>query len=174
MTAELPDFDPSQVADLDVRDVIREGGEPLPAILAAADRLAPGGVLHLRSPFQPVPLFAVMGQRGFVHYSTMFASDDWSTWFWHEGEQVERHPEAVPAARSPAPDGSWDLRDLPPPEPLLALLERVETATTPFVVVLPFAPTPLAALLDGQGWAMAAPETLPDGSVVVTILPWGC
>jgi uncharacterized protein (DUF2249 family) len=174
MTAELPDFDPSQVADLDVRDVIREGGEPLPAILAAADRLAPGQVLHLRSPFQPVPLYAVMGERGFVHFSTMFTPQDWSTWFWHEGEQVERAGSSPPLARSSAPDGSWDLRDLPPPEPLLAILERVETATAPFRVVLPFEPAPLAALLDGQGWLMSVTETLPDGSVVVAILPGGC
>lgn len=169
MTAELPDFDPSHIADLDVRDVIRKGGEPLPAILAAADQLAPGGVLHLRSPFQPVPLYAVMGDRGFVHYSTMFANDDWSTWFWHEGEEVERPTPAPAAARSAAPEGSWDLRDLPPPEPLLAILERVESAAEPFRVVLPFAPAPLAALLDGQGWQMSATESLPDGSVAVTI-----
>lgn len=169
MIRALPDFNPSRISDLDVRDVIRQGGEPLPAILAAAERLGPGGILHLRSPFPPVPLYAVMGERGFVHYSTMFGSDDWSTWFWHEGDPVERHPDATPAVRTAAPDGAWDLRDLPPPEPLLAILERVETADAPFAVVLPCAPTPLAALLDGQGWAVLASMTLADGSVVVTL-----
>lgn len=173
MTPPFPDFNPANIVELDVRDILRTGGEPLPQILASAERLPPGWVLHLRSPFQPVPLFAVMAQRDFRHHTTMFAGDDWSTWFWRAGDEetVSRDAAAAPevVARSPAPEGTWDLRDLPPPEPLLAILAHVQDTTGAFTVVLPMAPTPLAALLDGQGWAVRDAVTLDDGSVVVTI-----
>lgn len=171
MTPPFPDFSPSRIVELDVREVIAAGREPLPTILAASEELAPGWVLHLRSPFQPVPLFTVMGERGFAHHSTMFAPDDWSTWFWREGEAVERAAPPAAPERAAAPPGSWDLRDLPPPEPLLAILARVEEAASPFSVVLPGHPAPLPHLLDGLGWTMIAQSPLPDGSVVLRMQP---
>lgn len=174
MNPPFPDFNPSRVHELDVRDILAGGGEPFPTIIGAADRLQPGWVLHLRTPFQPVPLYAVMAERGFHHYSTMFAGDDWSTWFWRVGDEdgAVRLGEApaIPAP-SPAPGGSWDLRHLPPPEPLVAILERVQDAAEAFRVVLPWAPAPLAALLDGQGWEVRADQVLADGSVVVVVAP---
>ena len=177
MSPPFPNFDPFRIIELDVRDILRSGGEPLPQILAAADRLPKGGVLHLRSPFQPVPLYTVLTERAFRHHSTMFAGDDWSTWFWRAADEgtVTRGPTAPvrPAERTPAPDGAWDLRDLPPPEPLLAILAHVQDVGTACRVVLPYAPTPLGALLDGHGWEVGPSEELADGSVVVAIRPRG-
>lgn len=167
-----PDFDPSHVRDLDVRAIIQGGGEPLGDILAAAEALPPGGVLHLRSPFQPLPLYRVMGERGFRHHSTMFDHDDWSTWFWRADEEAlaaAPTTDLVPAAMAPVPEGVWDLRDLPPPEPLLAIIERTREATGPFRVALPFYPTPLGALLEGHGWLVGDVTSLEDGSVVVEV-----
>lgn len=167
-----PDFDPSHVRDLDVRDLIQRGGEPLGDILTVADALPPGGVLHLRSPFQPLPLYRVLAERGFRHHSTMFGHDDWSTWFWRADEEAlttTRTPAAAPIEASPAPDDVWDLRDLPAPEPLLAILERTRDATGPFRVALPFHPTPLGAVLEGHGWRLGTMMALADGSVVVEV-----
>ena len=47
------DFDPAVVTDLDVRELIARGLQPLPLILEMANGLEPGRVLHIRSPFQP-------------------------------------------------------------------------------------------------------------------------
>ncbi|HET9133703.1 MAG TPA: DUF2249 domain-containing protein [Gemmatimonadales bacterium] len=167
-----PNFDPSHVRDLDVRDIIQRGGEPLGDILTASEALPPGGVLHLRSPFQPLPLYRVMAERGFRHHSTMFGHDDWSTWFWRADEEaLAAMPTAAaaPIEASPVPDGVWDLRDLPAPEPLLAIIERTRDATGPFRVALPFHPTPLGALLEGHGWRVGTTMSLADGSVVVEV-----
>jgi hypothetical protein len=174
MNPPFPDFDPSRIIELDVRGILQGGGEPLPQILAAADRLPQGWVLHLRSPFQPVPLYGVMAEHAFRHHSTMFAGDDWSTWFWRASEEVTatRTAAAPVVPRTPAPADARDLRDLPPPEPLLAILAHVQDVGTPCRVVLPYAPTPLAALLEGHGWEVGPSEELPDGSVVVAIRPW--
>lgn len=175
MNAPFPDFDPARLIEVDAGAILRGGGEPLQEILAAADRLDPGAVLHVRSPFQPTPLYAVMAERAFRHHSTMFAGDDWSTWFWRADEEaaVVRSGPAAGPSRVAAPPDARDLRDLPPPEPLLAILAHVQDGGIACRVVLPYAPTPLATLLEGHGWEVGPIEPLGDGSVVVTIRPRG-
>ena len=47
-----------------------------------------------------------------------------------------------------------DLRTLPPPEPMLRILERIEESEGPHTFLLPFAPTPLYPLLESYGWGV--------------------
>lgn len=159
----LPDFDPAAIVELDLRDDIRAGLPPLPRILAATKELAAGGVLHLRTPFQPRPLFALLGKEGFLHHTHPFAEDDWSCWFW----RAETPPPArvtAPAEATPEPEaGLLDLRLLPPPEPLLRILERIAQGAEPFDVLLPFNPELLHALLAEQGWSATLVEEASDG-----------
>ena len=51
--------------DLDVRPILREGGEPFSVIMGAVAGLAPGQPLRLLATFKPIPLFQVLGARGF-------------------------------------------------------------------------------------------------------------
>lgn len=70
------------VVEIDVREDLRSGNEPFSKIMAAVGALNAGEVLRLRATFEPVPLFAVLSKRGFVHESLEHAGDDWSVWFW--------------------------------------------------------------------------------------------
>ena len=150
--APLPDFDPAVVVDLDVRADLLAGREPLARILAAAESLPKGSVLHLRSPFQPTPLFTVLSRIGFAFHTESFADDDWSSWFWQGTPAVAR---PLAAALEPIDsDGIWDLRNVPAPEPLRLVLERIAGASVAFDVLLPAFPEILAALLAGHGWEM--------------------
>lgn len=162
------DFDPAAVIDLDVRELIARGEEPLPTILAMADALPAGGVLHVRSPFQPTPLFALMSSRGFEWRSAHFADDDWSTWLWYADHPPPQSPPARPS--TPAPTGVTDLRSLAPPEPLLWILRWTADADPDDVlrVMLPFWPTPLEPLLAQSGWRVSS-ETEGDDGVVVRV-----
>jgi hypothetical protein len=54
---------------LDVRPILASGGEPLSAILAAAESIPVGGSLVVIAPFEPVPLFGALRQMGFSHES---------------------------------------------------------------------------------------------------------
>ncbi|HEY0995420.1 MAG TPA: DUF2249 domain-containing protein [Gemmatimonadaceae bacterium] len=72
--------------ELDVRDVLRAGGEPFPQIMAAVESLGAAEVLHLRATFEPKPLLNLLGSRGFAHETKAHAPDDWSAWFWRAGE----------------------------------------------------------------------------------------
>ncbi len=74
---------------LDVRPIIGAGDEPFETILAAADAIAEGGVLELTAPFQPVPLYPVMRQRGFAATTDQRAPDEWVVRFRQTGITTE-------------------------------------------------------------------------------------
>ena len=66
---------------LDVRDILKAGGEPFSAIMQAVDGLAPGQALQLLATFKPVPLFTVMARRGFDHREREIGGGDWEVTF---------------------------------------------------------------------------------------------
>ena len=55
------------VTALDVRPMLAAGEEPFDAILAAAQGVGAGKVLELVAPFEPAPLYGVLGRLGFTH-----------------------------------------------------------------------------------------------------------
>jgi uncharacterized protein (DUF2249 family) len=69
------------LSTLDVRDILKSGGEPFSAIMQAVDGLAPGQGLKLLATFKPAPLFAVMAQRGFGHSEREIGGGDWEIIF---------------------------------------------------------------------------------------------
>ena len=46
--------------------------------MAAVNALAVIRRLVLRVPFEPIPLYDVLGKRGFAHWTECRAPDDWS------------------------------------------------------------------------------------------------
>lgn len=159
----LPEFDPSILTEIDVRDELRSGRDPLARILLTADGLPPFGVLHVRAPFYPAPLVHLLVERGFAHHSESFGDDDWSTWFWLDGAPP-RTPAPGRSAGTPAPAGVLDLRRLPPPEPLVAILARIARDDTPFEVLLPLDPPILDALLAPMDWIAERIAVDDDGA----------
>jgi hypothetical protein len=70
------------VVDLDVRPILRDGGEPFSQIMDAAATVPGDGALRLRATFKPTPLFGVMRMRGFKHWIEHGEGDDWIIWFY--------------------------------------------------------------------------------------------
>lgn len=124
MPASLVALGDAERVRFDVRDELAQGGEPFARIMAAIKALRPHDALVLRTPFEPVPLYSVLGRRGFAHWTERHAADDWSVWFWRETTR-----EAVPAAPPSATAGSstLDVRGLEPPQPMVLVLERLES-----------------------------------------------
>jgi len=118
----------ANLVHLDVRDDIRRGQEPFARIMATVKALAPDQALVLRAPFEPVPLLAALGKRGFAHWAEQSAPDDWTVWFYRKPSAPA---EAVPGTRAAASaDGDMavlDVRGLEPPEPMVQILERLDT-----------------------------------------------
>lgn len=168
----LVDLDPSCIVELDVRGLLADGIKPLAAILAAAAALPAAHVLHVRSPFEPLPLHDLLRRQGFTFRSAAFARDDWSTWFWRSGETLPGATiEPTPATATPLGDDVLDLRQLAPPEPLLRLLERTGISDAPFQAAVPQLPELAVALLGDEGWVVERREPLADGGVLAWIRP---
>jgi uncharacterized protein (DUF2249 family) len=165
--------------DIDVRPILREGGEPFSAIMAAVEALAPDQSLRLLATFKPIPLFHVLGNLGFEPAAREMGNGDWEVIFTPVGKQ----PDTVVAGPEPAVDGisttdeTWpapvvelDNRDLEPPEPMVRTLEGVE-ALSPgqtLAALLPREPLFLFEELQARGhlWRGAVE---PDGHYRVVI-----
>lgn len=119
----------SSYLELDVRPILRNGGEPFQAIMAAVQSLAPGQGLKLTATFKPEPLFRVMEQRGFSYSASDIGDGEWEVMFTPEQggiADVAISPEAEMPQVWPEPSWNLDLTDLEPPEPMTRILARTE------------------------------------------------
>ena len=66
---------------LDVREDIRNGREPFAKIMQTVAALKVNEQLRLLAPFEPVPLFAVLAQRGYSHQSKPTPAGDFEVLF---------------------------------------------------------------------------------------------
>ena len=116
----------TEFIDLDVRPILRAGGEPFSTIMAALDQLAPGQGLRLYAPFKPIPLFSVMAEKGFTHEEKPLDRGEWEVLFRPGGVAVAP---AAPSSRDdvwPEPSLRQDNRELEPPEPMVRILAAAE------------------------------------------------
>jgi uncharacterized protein (DUF2249 family) len=169
------------VVELDVREDLRSGREPFSRIMGAVGALRDDEVLHLRAIFEPVPLFTVLGKRGFAHESRAHASDDWSVWFWRETPASGDSPSAAPShvtrddvsPEVPADDDRaiyLDVRGLNPPEPMVRTLAALESlpAGCTLVQINRRVPQFLLPVLAERGFAWEIDESRA-GRVLVRI-----
>lgn len=162
--AALAAIPPPQRVSLDVRDAIRRGEEPFGTIMAAVADLSADQALVLRAPFEPLPLYRVLGKRGFAHWTERRGDDDWTVWF-YRGEPVD-----APVTGALATGATLDVRGLEPPQPMVAVLERLETLAggQTLTVVHDRRPTFLYPQLDARGFTHRTEE--PEPGVVRIII----
>ncbi len=121
---------PEEFLDLDVRPILRSGGEPFQEIMKAVASLRPGQGLRLLATFKPVPLFSVLGKKGLEGEAREIGDGDWEVLFRPTAAAPAAAP--VPAAKAsdpaswPAPTREMDNRDLDPPEPMVRVLAAIE------------------------------------------------
>lgn len=109
--------------DVDVRPILRAGGEPFSVIMAALGKLAPGQGLRLFATFKPIPLFAVMAERGLSHQAKELDGGEWEVLFTPAQAAAEPRSGSQPADAWPDPVVRLDTRDLDPPEPMVRILD---------------------------------------------------
>jgi uncharacterized protein (DUF2249 family) len=163
--AELEAIPTERHVPLDVREAIRRGEEPFKTIMAAVAGLAPDQALVLRAPFEPIPLYGVLAKRGLAHWTQRRADDDWLVWF-YRGEAT---PTPAPAVAAAGGD-TLDVRGLDPPQPMVAVLARLETLAPgqTLTVIHDRRPTFLYPQLDERGFTHATDEPEP-GTVRIAI-----
>lgn len=72
------------MAMLDVREMMARGGDPFAAIMRVVEGLTPGERFELLAPLDPVPLYEVLGARGFEHVTEALGGGDYRVVF-HRG-----------------------------------------------------------------------------------------
>jgi uncharacterized protein (DUF2249 family) len=163
--AALADVPAARRVDVDVRDDVRRGEEPFGRIMAAVAALGEGQVLVLRAPFEPVPLYAVLGRRGFAHFTERRAEADWTVFFYRDATAAGAAGEGVaPAgAAEPAPVVRLDARGLEPPQPMVRVLEAIERIRPDqaLEVLLERRPIFLYPQLDERGFVHRTDEPSP-------------
>jgi uncharacterized protein (DUF2249 family) len=115
--------------DIDVRPLLKAGEEPFGQIMAAVSALQPDQGLRLLATFKPVPLFQVLGSKGFSHEAREIGGGDWEVLFTPSNEAKPSDAPPVTASDGdgwPEPARHLDNRDLDPPEPMVRILAAVE------------------------------------------------
>lgn len=113
---------------LDVRPILRNGGEPFHAIMEAVQALAPGEGLRLLATFRPAPLFKVMASRGFSHEVRELGGGDCEVLFKPaaaDAGRVSVSAGAEEAAGWPEPLWRLDLTGFDTPEAMARLFSRL-------------------------------------------------
>src|SRR5262249_14368946 len=118
----------TEFVDVDVRPILRAGGEPFSLIMQAVEGLKPGQGVRLFATFKPIPLFGVMGSKGFSHEAIELDDGEWEVLFRPVGIELTPPPagQAAEGDDCPGPLIDLDNRDLEPPEPMVRILEAVE------------------------------------------------
>jgi uncharacterized protein (DUF2249 family) len=117
----------TEYIDVDVRPILRAGGEPFSVIMSALERLEAGQGLRLYATFKPIPLFAVMADRGFSHSAQPLDAGEWEVLF----TPAPTTQTAAAVGNSsfddwPQPVVELDNRELEPPEPMVRILAAAE------------------------------------------------
>ena len=125
--AVLADLPGSRQVHLDVRADIAGWREPLARIMAAVKTLPDDATLVLRAPFEPVPLYDLLGRRGFAHWTECRARDDWRVWFYRCRPADGLRPTgAAVGGAGAAGHVRLDVRGLEPPAPMVRILDQLE------------------------------------------------
>lgn len=153
----------AKVRVLDVRSLLSAGEEPFPKILQAIDKLAGGEVLKLEAPFEPMPLYAVLGRKGYLHWAREAGSGQeayWEVFFYREEDVQEKEElgdldEEGETAVGGGALRELDVRELEPPEPLEEVLSALESLVYGEVLLVHHHRNPLILfdLLHERGYA---------------------
>lgn len=118
--------------EVDVRPILRAGGEPFQQIMNAVNSLKPGQGLRLFATFKPTPLLQMLSSKGFTHEAKELDGGEWEVLFSPAGAapSQDEQPESSATTSSigdwPEPTTNLDNRDLDPPEPMVRILATTE------------------------------------------------
>ena len=126
---------PEQISELDVRPIIEAGEDPLSVIIKKVKSIQPGNALKIINSFEPTPLLSLLQKQGFEYYVDKIDDNEVDTYFFRTSTQAVSVENEVEAGEG------WDeylekfkdhletvdVRHLPMPQPMMTILEAIET-----------------------------------------------
>ncbi len=173
----------SIATELDVRPLMARGEEPFKAIMSAAREVPAGAALRLIVGFEPLPLYDALAKQGFSRWPRQIAGDHWEVLFHRDAASPEPAGDSERSDAGPGPSDAnavdWsapaaevtiDVSELVPPEPMVKILQTLETlpAGSRLLVHHVRRPIHLYDRLDEMGYAHATRDLGP-GQVEVMI-----
>lgn len=113
---------------LDVRPILEAGGEPFQNIMGAAAEVSVGQRLVLEAPFEPFPLYKVMGKKGFEAWCERLDAQHFRVHFFRRPSTLEPAPRRTPLDETAwsQPDASLQIEaNWEPPLPMQRVLEAL-------------------------------------------------
>ncbi|HNQ74044.1 MAG TPA: DUF2249 domain-containing protein [Verrucomicrobiota bacterium] len=165
-----------EIVTLDVREEISQGREPFGIIMRTVSQLQPGQKFRLLAPFEPAPLYTVLGNKGFTHETKQLDSDVWEITFSPDRASKSAPKNTAPAVpvnvNEPTSFIEVDARGLEPPQPMVTILEAVAKlpAKTGIRARTDRRPMHLYAHLEERGFSSQTTEQ-SDGSFLTEIRP---
>ena len=170
-----------EILEFDVRPILNQNGDPLKEITARAMALKSAQCLRLIAPFVPVPLITLLGKKGFIHSTCTIGPDEVHTYFKRGEESVEIEPvssadgeihdfDEVMATIDPEDLRYIDVRHLEMPQPMLTILENLDTMEEGEALYVYHKKVPVFFLpqLQERGYKYHLKQT-PDGKVNMLI-----
>lgn len=137
--AYLQHTQPDQFIRFDVREILAKGSDPLKAIQQKVKSISSGQVLVIINSFEPTPLIKLLEKQGFTSYVNPVDTDTIETFFYKINKDDQAAPEVYSAPKNNSDDWSTvmkqyegncievDVRELEMPQPMMTILEKLET-----------------------------------------------
>lgn len=117
-----------KIHKLDGRPIIESGKDPFQDIMAVVKELKGDEILLIINSFEPIPLYSVLGKKGFEHW-TEKENDSFKIYFYKERKIVQGESSQKQKSTSNEVDYKnvieLDVRELVPPEPMVKILETL-------------------------------------------------
>lgn len=125
---ELMNISEDKIIQLDVRPVLDKGRDPFNDIMSKVKELKNNEVFLLINSFEPIPLYSVLGNKGFDHW-TEKVDDIYKVYFFRKKDNSiikdSNLSEPSPGELITGKVIELDVRELPPPEPMMKILEKI-------------------------------------------------
>lgn len=130
---------PEKLIKLDVRPTINSGKDPFLDIMEKIKKINEDEVLHLINSFEPMPLYSVLGNKGFEHW-TEKVDGVFNVYFFKDSSKLVKDERGNIDEQSVSPDYKKvieiDVRELAPPEPMIKVLESLSGIDEETVLVV--------------------------------------
>ncbi|NPV11169.1 MAG: DUF2249 domain-containing protein [Ignavibacteria bacterium] len=118
-----------KIIELDVRPILDSGIDPFNDIMKKVKNLKDDEVLLIINSFEPVPLYSVLGRKGFDHF-TKKEGDTFKIYFFKkqisdDNLKIFKEPNEEIDINDFEKVIELNVRDLPPPEPMMKILEAL-------------------------------------------------
>jgi len=159
---------------LDVRPTIELGRDPFLDIMEKIKALKEDEVLHLINSFEPMPLYSVLGNKGFEHWTEKVDSV-FNVYFFKDNSKLIKTEQAKDNTKIVNTEFKKvieiDVRELAPPEPMIKVLESLSDVDEETVLVVHHhrEPAMLYPKLEERGYSAMTNKIAEDYYKVVII-----